>query len=264
MADGNYDVAIIGGGLSGLALSIQCAIAGHKTVLFEKEKYPFHKVCGEYISLESWDFLERLGVPLGVLNPPIIKHLIVSAPNGRSLNQKLPLGGFGISRHFLDNTLAKLARNAGVDLKENCRVDNAERKEDGYEIQFGNQKFNANVVAGCFGKRSNLDIKWKRNFIAEKTTRLNNYIGIKYHVQHDWPDNTIALHNFENGYCGISRIEENKCCLCYMTSASMLKQENNSIPQLEKNILSKNPYLKEIFASLKKADGPVTISQKIF
>src|SRR6266516_1263330 len=34
-----YDVAIVGGGLAGLALSIQSARAGYKTILFEKEKY---------------------------------------------------------------------------------------------------------------------------------------------------------------------------------------------------------------------------------
>ncbi|MDQ6814091.1 MAG: FAD-dependent oxidoreductase, partial [Bacteroidota bacterium] len=44
-----YDVAIIGGGLAGLSLAIQCADEGHQVVLFEKENYPFHKVCGEYI-----------------------------------------------------------------------------------------------------------------------------------------------------------------------------------------------------------------------
>jgi len=47
-----YDVGITGGGLAGLALSIQLAKAAHKVVLFEKEQYPFHKVCGEYISRE--------------------------------------------------------------------------------------------------------------------------------------------------------------------------------------------------------------------
>jgi len=58
-----FDIAIIGGGLAGLSLSIQCANAGYRTLLFEKETYPFHKVCGEYISNESFPFLEKLGVP---------------------------------------------------------------------------------------------------------------------------------------------------------------------------------------------------------
>ena len=52
----DYDIAVIGGGLAGLSLSIQSAEAGYKTILFEKEHYPFHKVCGEYISNESYEF----------------------------------------------------------------------------------------------------------------------------------------------------------------------------------------------------------------
>ena len=55
-----YDCGIIGGGLAGLCLAIQLADRGISVVLFEKNQYPFHKVCGEYISMESWDFLEGL------------------------------------------------------------------------------------------------------------------------------------------------------------------------------------------------------------
>ena len=49
MANTTYDIAIIGGGLAGLTLAIQGADKGYHVVLFEKEAYPFHKVCGEYI-----------------------------------------------------------------------------------------------------------------------------------------------------------------------------------------------------------------------
>src|ERR1700712_1259053 len=101
-----YDVCIAGGGLAGLSLSIQLAKAGYNVVLFEKEKYPFHKVCGEYISLESWDFIVSLGLNLDVMNLPIIKKLIVSSPNGKCIKHPLPLGGFGISRYTLDHELS--------------------------------------------------------------------------------------------------------------------------------------------------------------
>ena len=59
-----YQVSIIGGGLAGLTLAIQLADEGYSCILFEKNKYPFHKVCGEYISMESWNFIERLGLNL--------------------------------------------------------------------------------------------------------------------------------------------------------------------------------------------------------
>src|SRR3954451_543714 len=109
-----YDIAIVGGGLAGLSLSILAAKKGYSVVLFEKEKYPFHKVCGEYISLEAWDFMEELGLPLSEMNLPVIQKLIVSAPNGNMLQHMLPLGGFGISRYKLDAMLASIARKNGV------------------------------------------------------------------------------------------------------------------------------------------------------
>ncbi|HEX6334505.1 MAG TPA: FAD-dependent oxidoreductase, partial [Flavisolibacter sp.] len=48
MAEQPYDIAIAGGGLAGLCCAILLQRQGRRVVLFEKEKYPFHKVCGEY------------------------------------------------------------------------------------------------------------------------------------------------------------------------------------------------------------------------
>ena len=110
-----YDVTIIGGGLAGLSLSIQLAKKNYSVALYEKEQYPFHKVCGEYISLESWSFIESLGLPLSQMQLPIIKKLLISSTNGNTLLHKLPLGGFGISRYYIDNELKKIAQAAGVE-----------------------------------------------------------------------------------------------------------------------------------------------------
>src|SRR4051794_29977717 len=114
--DGEYDVAIIGGGLAGLAASILLAKAGRSVIVFEKAHYPFHKVCGEYISLESWNFLHALGLPLQQLDLPLIDTLLLTSPNGKAFTARLPLGGFGISRYKLDTLLADIARQSGVQL----------------------------------------------------------------------------------------------------------------------------------------------------
>jgi hypothetical protein len=121
------------------------------------------------------------------------------------------------------------------------------------------------VAIGSFGKRSNLDIKWMRAFVKKKPNKLNNYLGVKYHVTTSFPQDTIALHNFKNGYCGISRVEENKYCVCYLTTARNLAASNNSIAVMEKNILHKNPLLKQVFESSEIIyDSPITISQISF
>lgn len=263
--DITYDLAVVGGGLAGLSLSIQLAKAGHKTILFEKEHYPFHRVCGEYISYESWDFIQSLGVDLTSLHPSHIKRLQVSDGKGTLLEQQLPLGGFGISRYTLDNELAAIAKRSGVELLEYTRVNAIQFLNEKFALETSKGNFTAKVVAGSFGKRSNLDIKWKRPFAIAKNNKLNNYIGIKYHVRHDFPDDLIALHNFRNGYCGISKIENNKYCLCYLTTADNLQNNNNNIEQMEQTILSANPYLKKIFNESEKLwKEPVTISQISF
>lgn len=268
--DDKYDVAIVGGGLAGLSLSIQLANKGHKVALFEKEKYPFHKVCGEYISMESWPFLERLGLPLSGLNLPLIKTLQLTAPNGSMFTTNLPLGGFGISRYAIDKMLADIAVSSGVHLFQETRVDDVVFENDASSIQYssaasGKSVATAKICCGSFGKRSNLDIKWKRDFAIKSDSKANNYVAVKYHVQTQWPYSAIGLHNFLDGYCGISKIEDNKYCLCYLTTAENLKRNGNSIPQMERDVLYQNPHLKKIFSNSKFVqDFPIAISQISF
>ena len=260
-----YDAVIVGGGLAGLALSIQLANKGYKVILLEKELYPFHKVCGEYISLESWDFLTGLGLPLNTMNISHISKLQITLMNGKKLDQQLPLGGFGISRFVLDYALAEIARSNGVIVEENTRATSIHFDSSSFSVKTPGKVYTASVVCGSFGKRSNLDIRWKRPFISKKKGKLNNYIGVKYHVRVDFPPDTIALHYFPNGYCGIVKIEENKYCLCYLTTAVNLAKCNGSIEIMEQTILSQNPYLKKIFSeSHKLYNQPLTISQISF
>jgi flavin-dependent dehydrogenase len=191
--------------------------------------------------------------------------LQVSTTNGKLLEQKLPLGGFGISRFLLDHSLVQIARSVGVIVKENNKVNDLLFEQPGFRIETSPQSYTAKVVSGSFGKRSNIDIRWKRGFSLAATNKLNNYIGVKYHIKMDFPADTIALHNFDNGYCGIVKIEEDKHCLCYLTTANNLQKSKGSIAEMEKNILAQNPHLKKIFAGSKFLyEAPLTISQISF
>ena len=260
-----FDIAIIGGGLAGLSLSIQCVNAGYSTILFEKETYPFHKVCGEYISNESFPFLEELGVPLSTWGLPSITDLNISAPNGKSYQFTLPLGGFGVSRFKLDEYLYQVALHKGVTVLTSTKVQDIHFIGNRFTIITDKGKYQSNITFGCFGKRSNLDIHLSRPFAKAKPNALNNFIGVKYHIRYPHPTNQIALHNFENGYCGISEIENGECCLCYLTTADNLKKSGNNIRDMEEKILSKNPFLKHIFNNAEFIyQKPLTISQISF
>jgi flavin-dependent dehydrogenase len=241
------------------------ARTGYSVIVLEKEQYPFHRVCGEYISMESWDFLNRMGVDLEAMHVPVIQKLQVTSQRGKTLEQQLPLGGFGISRYLLDFTLAEIARASGVVVEEDTKVNDIVPGALGFTISTSGETYKAKVAAGSFGKRSNVDIKWKRPFAMAKRNKLNNYIGVKYHIRTNFPADTIALHTFSHGYCGVVKIEGDKFNLCYLTTADNLARSNNSIPEMEKTILSVNPHLRKLFLESEKCSGePVTISQISF
>jgi menaquinone-9 beta-reductase len=258
----NYDCAIIGGGLSGLCLAIQLAQNGQKVILFEKNSYPQHKVCGEYISMESWPFLKSLGVPLDDLKLPKLTQLGISSVSGFMLESKLPLGGFGISRYSLDHYLAEIAKANGVKLYENCKVNDVQNlRQNGCEINTAKGIFYAKIVCGSFGK-------YAPNFAKtddKSTTKQPNYIGVKYHIESDLAENRIELHNFKDGYCGISKVDLNRYCLCYLSKSSNLQTAGNDLKKMEETVLYENPFLKKYFTSAKFLyDKPLIISNVYF
>ncbi|GGN05337.1 hypothetical protein GCM10010967_45610 [Dyadobacter beijingensis] len=244
----HFECAIIGGGLAGLCLAIQLADAGRSVIVFEKHKYPFHKVCGEYISMESWPFLESLGLPLGDLALPRISSLGISSDRGFLLNHPLGMGGFGISRYSLDNHLFEIALRKGARVVQECRVTDVQGNFDGgFQIRTSVGNFTSNTVCGSYGK-------YAPQFIQlDNPNALNadnqNYIGVKYHIQADFPSDRIELHNFSDGYCGISKVDRDWYCLCYLTTARNLLENGKDVKQMEEAVLYKNPFLKKYFTN---------------
>ncbi len=236
-------IVIIGGGLAGLVNSILLARNGIAVTLYEKKQYPFHKVCGEYVSNEVVPFLQRAGLyPNGVELPKISQFQFTST-KGKSLEMALDLGGFGISRYLLDDFLKQKALQAGAEIREKTSVSDVSFHQDHFRIKLSNQdEIACKLVIGAYGKRSTIDQKMNRSF----TRKRSPFIGVKYHIKTDFAKDKIALHNFEKGYCGISAIEDEKFNLCYLGSRDKLR-EHGSIQAYEETVVKQNPFLREIF-----------------
>lgn len=254
------DVLIVGGGLAGLAASLHLKKAGVKVTLIEKENYPHHKVCGEYVSNEVMPYLNWLGVDISSLETTIITHLEVSTVNGNSIFAQLPLGGFGISRYQLDNFLYQQLITQGIDVLIDT-VDEVTYNEESFEISTSSgKKLVARQVIGAYGKRSLLDIKFNRPFIQKKS----HYLAVKAHYAGSFPKNLVGLHHFKGGYCGVSKIENEQINICYLTEISSFKAFKN-LETFEKEVLYKNTKLKQIFEQCEMLfDKPLTISQVSF
>ncbi|UYZ62651.1 NAD(P)/FAD-dependent oxidoreductase [Hymenobacter weizhouensis] len=238
------DVVIIGGGLGGLCAALDLRQRGYAVALVERRQFPFHRVCGEYISNEVLPYLRRLHADPAPLGPAHIGRLLVSSPAGRTLTAPLDLGGFGISRYRLDDYLYRLAESRGVQVLQKTTVTDVtfDTGRDAHEVVLADGgRLAARAVLGAYGKRSTLDRQLQRPFFQQRSP----YLGVKYHLRYDFPPDLIALHNFADGYAGISAIEDGKYCFCYLTTRRNLKA-HGTVAELERQVLARNPLLRAI------------------
>ena len=166
-------VAIIGGGLAGLTAAIHLIQKGYKVTVFEKNVFPKHKVCGEFISNEVVPYWKQLGINLQDLKPTTITNTIISIPSGKKLEANLPLGGFGISRFTLDHYLSnQVVQLGGTIIQTN--IEQITFQNNHFLLIDNSGKIYSSLIAlGCFGKRSNLDVHLKRDFIQKKITMVS-------------------------------------------------------------------------------------------
>lgn len=256
----NPDIVIIGGGLAGLTTAIHLSKSGIKVVLIEKNEYPKHKVCGEYISNEVLPYLEWLDLEISDLKPSHISKMEFSTAKGKIISGNLPLGGFGVSRYVLDNYLYQKAVEYGCQIIQDTVADIQFIENQFHIFTSDNLEFKSKIAIGAFGKRSNIDQKLNRDFIQKNSP----WLAVKAHYSGEFPNDLVGLHNFKGGYCGVSKVEDNRINICYLADYETFKQYKN-IEEFQSKVVSKNPHLKAIFEKCTLLfEKPITISQISF
>jgi len=253
-------VIIIGGGLSGLTAAIHLCRQGRQVTLIEKQEFPKHKVCGEYVSNEVMPYLESLGISFDEIGTVAIRRASFSTADGNEIHCSLPLGGIGISRYALDHLLYREALRLGCEIFQDT-VSNVVFDNDIFHLQMNSgQQLKADVVLGAFGKRSNIDQKLGRDFIRQKSP----WLAVKMHYSGDYPDDLVGLHNFDGGYCGVSKVEGGAVNVCYLADFESFKKYRN-IEEYQAAVVCANPRLAQLFDTFVPLfDQPLTISQISF
>lgn len=238
------EIVIIGGGLGGLIAAFLLAKSGREVLLIEKKSYPFHRVCGEYISNEVTDFLIEEGLFPTALGPSTLSRFRLSSIHGKVAEMPLDLGGFGISRFGFDHFLFGKCTDVGVNFLLNTQVlDVIQPKESLFHLSLDSgNTVTSSIVLGAFGKRSKIDKALQRPFFAKRSP----FIGVKYHVRTIHEPDMVALHNFEGGYCGVNQVEDGVFNVCYLGNRQLLRK-HGTISAMETEVLFKNPHLKKIF-----------------
>jgi flavin-dependent dehydrogenase len=269
----DFDVAIAGAGPAGASLALRLARAGASVALIDAGTFPRPKLCGEYLSPEGVEALERLGLgaSIAAVGGEPIGRVRLSTPRGRVLEADAagPGGrmGLGLSRSTLDDLIVREARAAGVTLFEGGRVGGpmvedgrvvglrarASGTSEGFEVR-------ANTVVAADGRHSALVRQTGRVRARSKLPIRPSLMGLKRHLRITdesaaEPAGTVGLHLIPGGYGGTCRIESGLTNFCALIPASVIARERGDLDAAARGAFGANPALARLLDAAEPA-GP--------
>lgn len=181
-----HEVAIVGGGPVGLTLAIACAQRGVSTILFERQKLPADKTCGEGVMPSGLEVLRRLGVGIRGGCAPFAGIRYVQE-DGSHVEGRFKEGaaGLGIRRTALSSALTNRARELGVTLRESEGVRRHDRAHERVTLRTDHDVIEARMLVACDGLHSPLR---KAEGLDGEAKPLRRY-GMRRHFQvKPWTD----------------------------------------------------------------------------
>jgi len=182
-----FDVAVIGGNLSGATASINAARMGVNAVLVEKNKEPlFPARCGEATDAVTSELLNLEGICCPKND---IKQITINVSSKKEYHFKLKEQKISIiDRNFLEKYLLKSAKQEGVELKLGHRMKSfnppSEVILDNGEIINGKVIIDATGICCQIGKQIGMNTKLKKEDIG---------VCIQSRVQHDIDPDIIKM-----------------------------------------------------------------------
>ena len=226
------DVAIIGGGPAGTSAALQARHRGLQVAVWERDRFPRHRVCGEFISAEALPWLQR-EVPPTLARSSIIHRAEFISANGFRRGFNLPRPARGLSRHLLDASLWKAAAEAGVETHEaevirSVRKLSGPAEGDAWELEsVGGIITKAKTLIVACGRWWTLD-GFPSPTRQQKPTGAGEWIGAKAHFAGLEPRASVEMYLFRGGYCGLAPIEDGKYNVCCLVHRERLRDANMS------------------------------------
>ncbi len=209
------DVAIVGGGPAGSSCAAFCALAGLRTLVLERERFPREKVCGDCLNPSCGPVLERLGLAQKVWDLPHSKLTSVEfiAIDGHKVIVDLPTGEdceLSIKRSLFDDLLLKRACDLGTQVCEGTIVTSLAHEGDWKIVTAAGETFRARTLIGADGRNST--VARLRNLLprpARERVALQAHIPLPRNF-----GSRIVLQFLREGYSGQAPVNETELNLC--------------------------------------------------
>ncbi|TDF92806.1 NAD(P)/FAD-dependent oxidoreductase [Paenibacillus piri] len=264
------DVAVLGAGIAGSSLAKSLADRGWETVLIDRQQFPRHKVCGEFLSPESQSMMNTFGLREFVesLQPSLISRARIIFSFGEALEIPLPGIALGVSRYSLDSTLHSAAQSSGVHLQTATTVTSVYPNGRGYTIETkqGEERklYQVRAAIAAWGANCRSGLPGHNPYTLDQ----NTYIGVKSHFKGVEMEPVVELYLFDGGYLGISPIEGGLVNIAALLKRKAFRNSDKSILGLINAACSRNPKLYRKMANAvpvpytQAAVAPVNLNRK--
>jgi menaquinone-9 beta-reductase len=209
-----YDLIVAGAGPAGTACAITAARAGVRVLLLDKDCFPRHKVCGEFVSAESLALLEGLldGRKLSSRTAVDAARIFV---DGKCLKLPVRPAAQTIPRFELDARLFASAQRAGATVRDGTMIHAAHQQHEIFRADTSVGTFTARAVVNATGRWSKLT----QFEVANK----EKWLGLKAHFSETSPPSSVDLYFFFGGYCGVTPVDEKTVNACAMVRADVAR-----------------------------------------
>ena len=247
------DVAVIGAGVAGSSLAATLSARGHRVLLLDKDRFPRHKVCGEFLSPEAQASLGALGVHAEVVqrHPVALTRATIASPRGATVEMTLPGAAWGLSRYALDEALLNAAQRLGAVAWTQITVSDIRKTAAGYTLtarrrgDAGPLSVQARTVIAACGRHGVAALPPQPRKIA--TRRL--HVGVKAHYAGVSMPRTCELFLFRGGYVGVNAVEsldgQSRVNVCALVSYPAFATAGRSTKAVFEAAMSRHPALAE-------------------
>lgn len=253
-------ILIAGAGPAGASLACRLSREGFPVVLIEREKFPRHKLCGEFISPECLEHFRELNVLDEMISAggERISETVFYSISGRAVG--VPSAWLGdkrqnalsLSRAEMDLRLLEKAKEYGSEVTEaatigKIHIQGAKVRAVSIKNENGVQtEIEADLFIDATGRSGILNKLAERETCKGKPkTRSKSQapilVGFKTHLENaDIGPGVCEIYFFRGGYGGLSRVENGAANLCFLIRAETVKKFGGDANDIVRNVIFEN------------------------